>query len=245
MRLKRIFPALGSGMSAGVRMPLQPRPPGLPNRRSLGTYWNSSMKSQGSRYWILSGKSFRHFSDGIIISIPIGTPGRKGWSTSVTTGRPGRIIPRFGILSGPDLDSPEYELNRRDTQHVDASNRPSNREYQHYIHLVELFKSWNYDDVQIAGKSPFLIQDPLFNALLMRSNEGLIRMGQLLGRAAEVDQLQRWQALSKKHFHQKLYCPDQKGYIYYDLRGNRPLKALSSSSFVPLSGRDSTDRDSW
>ncbi len=132
------------------------------------------------------------------------------------------------------LDSPEYQLNRRDTQHVDASNRPSNREYQHYIHLVELFKSWNYDDVQIADKSPFLIQDPLFNALLMRSNEGLIRLGQLLGKEAEVAQLQRWHALSKTHFHEKLYCPNQKGYVYYDLRGNRRLNALSSSSFVPL-----------
>ncbi len=137
-----------------------------------------------------------------------------------------------GIWEG--LDSPEYLLNRRDTQHVDAANRPSNREYQHYIHLVELFKSWEYDDAKIAESSPFLIQDPLFNALLIRSNEGLIRMGNLLGRQDEVDQLQRWQERSLSHFHRKLYSPAQKAYVYYDLRAQQQLQAVSSSSFVPL-----------
>ena len=132
------------------------------------------------------------------------------------------------------LDSPEYELNRRDTQHVDASNRPSNREYQHYIHLVELFKSWDYDDVQIAEKSPFLIQDPLFNSLLIRSNESLILLGKRIGKDVEVAQLQKWQALSKAHFHKKLFSEQRKAYVYFDLRANRRLDALSSSSFTPL-----------
>ena len=132
------------------------------------------------------------------------------------------------------LDSPQYELNRRDTQHVDAANRPSNREYQHYIHLVELFKSWDYDDSKIAAQCPFLIQDPLFNALLIRSNEGLIRLGKLLGRQKEVAQLQQWQELALSNFHKKLYNPGKKAYVYYDLRAERQLPDVSSSSFVPL-----------
>jgi neutral trehalase len=132
------------------------------------------------------------------------------------------------------LDSPEYELNRRDTQHVDAANRPSNREYQHYIHLVELFKSWDYEDSKIAAQSPFLIQDPLFNALLIRSNEGLIRLGKLLGRQEEVARLQQWQQRALSNFHDKLYSPEKKAYVYYDLRAGRHLPDVSSSSFVPL-----------
>jgi neutral trehalase len=132
------------------------------------------------------------------------------------------------------MDSPSYDLNRRDTQHVDAANRPSNREYEHYIHLVELFKSWDYEDAKIGANSPFLIQDPLFNALLMRSNEGLIRLGKLLGREAEVARLEQWQERSLKHFHKKLYSPLNKAYVYYDLRNERKLEAVSSSSFIPL-----------
>lgn len=132
------------------------------------------------------------------------------------------------------LDSPQYELKRRDTQHVDAANRPSNREYQHYIHLVELFKKWDYNDSRIAASCPFLVQDPLFNALLIRSNEGLIRLGKLLGRKDEVARLQQWQSRSLSNFHRKLYSPLKKAYVYFDLRANRQLEDVSSSSFVPL-----------
>ena len=132
------------------------------------------------------------------------------------------------------LDSPEYELQRRDTQHIDASNRPSNREYQHYIHLIEQFKSWKYRDADIAAKAPFLIQDPLFNALLIRSNESLIRLGRQLGETRRVRQLEAWQQKAKTRMQEKLWDPDQKAYVYYDLRGERKLPSVSSSSFVAL-----------
>ena len=133
-----------------------------------------------------------------------------------------------------DLDSPEYQLERRDTKHVDASNRPSNREYQHYIHLIELFKEWKYDDALIAQKCPFLIQDPLFNAMLIRSNESLIRLGTLLHKVAAVKQLESWNEKAKKNFQTKLYDLDLQAYIYFDLRAGRPMKHVSSSSFAPL-----------
>ena len=132
------------------------------------------------------------------------------------------------------LDSPEYELHRRDTQHVDASNRPSNREYQHYIHLIELFKQWSYDDKQIAEKCPFLIQDPLFNAMLIRSNESLIRLGNLLGKIEEVDQLKRWNKRAKLNFDRKLFDHELQAYVYYDIRNKRSINYVSSSSFAPL-----------
>ncbi len=133
-----------------------------------------------------------------------------------------------------NLDSPEYELNRRDTQHVDASNRPSNREYQHYIHLLELFKEWKYDDALIAEHCPFLIQDPLFNAMLIKSNESLINLGNVLGKKEKVEQLEKWQALAKDSFNQKLFSAELGAYVYYDLRNERHLNYVSSSSFAPL-----------
>ena len=103
------------------------------------------------------------------------------------------------------MDSPEYELERKDNLHIAASHRPSNREYQHYIHLIELFKSWKYDDDLIASKSPFLVQDPLFNAMLIASNEALITIGNVLNKTKEVAQLKAWNTLSKKSYQDKLY----------------------------------------
>ena len=132
------------------------------------------------------------------------------------------------------FEVPSYDLPRKDTTHIDASHRPTNAEYCYYIHLIELFKSWNYNDALIAQNSPFLVQDPLFNSMLIASNNSLINLGELLGRDAQVAQLQTWNTRAKQRFNQKLFDPDLGGYIYYDLRGQRALRHLSSSSFAAL-----------
>ncbi len=132
------------------------------------------------------------------------------------------------------MDSPEYQLERKDNLHIAASHRPSNREYQHYIHLIELFKSWKYEDTLISKKSPFLVQDPLFNAMLIASNEALITIGEYLGKSEQVKQLKSWNARSRASYDNKLYDTELKGYVHYDLRNNKPLRHLSSSSFVAL-----------
>ncbi len=129
---------------------------------------------------------------------------------------------------------PDYNLPRKDTQLIDASHRPTNKEYQYYIHLIELFKSWKYNDSEIAEKSPFLVQDPLFNSMLIASNNSLIRLGKLLKRTQEVAQLETWNKQAIASFNHKLWDQDLGGYVYYDLRNNRKLPHLASSSFTPL-----------
>ena len=129
---------------------------------------------------------------------------------------------------------PQYDLPRKDTSLIDASHRPTNAEYCYYIHLIELFKTWNYEDARIAAESPFLVQDPLFNSMLIASNNSLIRLGKLLGRSSQVSQLQAWNTKAKQRFNEKLYDSELGGYVYYDLRGERKLSHLSSSSFTPL-----------
>ena len=132
------------------------------------------------------------------------------------------------------FEVPEYDLPRKDTQLIDASHRPTNAEYCYYIHLIELFKSWNYDDGLIAAHCPFLVQDPLFNAMLIASNNSLLRLGEALGREPQVSQLRAWNDKAIGNFNKKLYNKSLGGYTYYDLRGERELPYLSSSSFTPL-----------
>ena len=132
------------------------------------------------------------------------------------------------------FEVPDYRLNRKDTQLIDASHRPTNKEYQYYIHLIELFKEWHYDDALIASKSPFLVQDPLFNSMLIASNNSLIRLGTLLGKTKQVTQLDTWNTQAKDSMNQKLFDETLQGYVYFDLRNNRKLSHLSSSSFTPL-----------
>lgn len=132
------------------------------------------------------------------------------------------------------FEVPDYNLDRKDTKLIDASHRPTNKEYQYYIHLIELFKKWKYNDELIAQNSPFLIQDPLFNSLLIRSNEALIRLGKMISKDKEVSQLETWQAKAKARMTTKLYDKSINAYVYYDLRNNRKLSHASSSSFAPL-----------
>jgi len=134
-----------------------------------------------------------------------------------------------------NMDSPEYSFERRDIQHVDASQRPSKREYDHYLHIIEIAKENNYNDDKIAELSPFLVQDPLFNSMLIKSNQSLIELYGLIENSQEkVEQLKKWQAKSIKAFNDKLFDEELGAYIHYDLRHEKPLKHISSSSFTPL-----------
>tara|TARA_R110002049_G_scaffold616_7_gene3554 strand:- start:14584 stop:15888 length:1305 start_codon:yes stop_codon:yes gene_type:complete len=133
------------------------------------------------------------------------------------------------------MNPPEYTFERRDTTHVDASERPSKREYDHYLHIIEIAKANNYSDEKIAELSPFLVQDPLFNAMLIKSNESLIKLYQEIGgNADKIDQLKKWQKKSIKSFNNKLFDNELGAYIHYDLRNEKPLRYLTSSSFAPL-----------
>jgi len=133
------------------------------------------------------------------------------------------------------MDSPEYNFERKDTTHVDISQRPSKREYDHYLYIIEIAKEHNYSDRKIAELSPFLVQDPLFNSMLIKSNQSLIELYSLIGNHQEkIDQLKNWQEKSIENFNKKLFNEELGAYIHYDLRNNKPLKYISSSSFSPL-----------
>ncbi len=131
--------------------------------------------------------------------------------------------------------SPDFTFERRDTNHVDASQRPSKKEYDHYLNIIEIAKAHNYSDEKIAELSPFLVQDPLFNTMLIKSNQSLIELYKIIGNNEEkIQQLEVWQAKSIKSFNDKLFNEELGAYVHYDLRNNKPLNYVSSSSFAAL-----------
>ena len=133
------------------------------------------------------------------------------------------------------MNPPEYTFVRRDTSHVDASQRPSKREYDHYLHIIEIAKEHNYDDAKIAELSPFLVLDPLFNAVLIRSNEALINLYQILGgNQSKIDYLKQQQSKSISGLNSKLFNEELGAYVHYDLRNSTQIPYLCSSSFAPL-----------
>ena len=133
------------------------------------------------------------------------------------------------------INSPKYEFKRRDTDHVDASERPTKIEYNNYIHILEIAKGYNYDDKLIAENSPFLVQDPLFNSILIRSNQGLIRLFKLIGGHDEkINYLEEKQAKGIQSLNKKLFNQNLGAYTHYDLRNDESIPLISSSSFTPM-----------
>eukprot|EP00850_Spirogloea_muscicola_P000822 SM000003S11067 [mRNA] locus=s3:623499:626531:- [translate_table: standard] len=79
---------------------------------------------------------------------------------------------------------------RRDLNHVNASMRPDKDTYDHYLTLLYLFKSHNYDYKKLYWVSPFRVTDLCINSILFRANRDLRWLAVKLGKdevAAEID----------------------------------------------------------
>jgi len=83
------------------------------------------------------------------------------------------------LAAVPADDIAPYQ--RRDTQHVDASQRPTQFEYDRYVALVQGFRTLGWDNSRLHDASPFQVVDPGFNAILIHSDQALARLAQVMG----------------------------------------------------------------
>lgn len=121
---------------------------------------------------------------------------------------------------------------RKDNKNVDAAERPTNEHYKRYISLIDTFVACKYDDEQIAKQSPFLVQDVLFNSMLIKSNNSLILIGDLLKK--DTSEIKQWNDLAIKSMNTKLWDEETGFYYAYDLRNNKRIPIKVSSGFMPL-----------
>ncbi|OEK05901.1 MGH1-like glycoside hydrolase domain-containing protein [Roseivirga misakiensis] len=127
-------------------------------------------------------------------------------------------------------DIPPYK--RYDNLKADPSERPSDKDYDIYVYLMELGKRHQYDGKEIAKDCPFLVQDTLFNAMLIRSNEALIKLGSKLG--LDTKEVEEWNAQSKITFDQKLWVESLLSYAPYDLQNDRHIALKEIGAFTSL-----------
>jgi len=134
-------------------------------------------------------------------------------------------------LSNADL--PPYT--RQDLQNPKAArHRPTDLDYDRYVHLVDLFRQNNYDERAIFEVCPFLVQCPLFNGILSKSNEALIKIGALLGE--DIAEILQWHELTLFSLNEKLWDEEWGLYNAFDLRHNCLLPVETSSGILPLFG---------
>ena len=73
---------------------------------------------------------------------------------------------------------------RRDLDHVDAAERPTVDDYARYVRIVEAYRDRGYRD-DALDTHPFVMVDPLFNALLAWSEEALAEIADVIGEPSE------------------------------------------------------------
>lgn len=122
---------------------------------------------------------------------------------------------------------------RKDVQHIKRDQRPKNFDYNCYLYLLDIIKNSNYEDQKIFEKTPLAVQDPLFNALLIRSNEALIKLAHLAGENDKISQIDKWYVKSLEAI-DKLYDPKEGVYFPFDLINKKMIRKLTNSCFAPI-----------
>ncbi|TNE27866.1 MAG: hypothetical protein EP349_08640 [Alphaproteobacteria bacterium] len=122
---------------------------------------------------------------------------------------------------------------RRDTDLVDAAQRPPKKEYDHYLALVQLFRENNYDHQTLRPVLPFRIADVGINAILLRANRDLLWLMQVVEQHENEETVQNWVTLQTEAF-EKLWCAEKQAYCSYDLIAEKQIDMVTSGSFLPL-----------
>lgn len=124
------------------------------------------------------------------------------------------------------------DYTRRDTSFADPSERPTKEQYDRYVWLLEMGKRHAYDGPGIAEESPFLIQDSLINAVLIKSNESLINIGKRLN--LDTAEAKEWQSQSLPAYRDKLWNEDLACFTTYDLRGEQQIMHKEIGGIFPV-----------
>jgi len=136
----------------------------------------------------------------------------------------------FSQIEIPLGSIPPYK--RQDTSLANEDERPTQEKYDRYVYLLELGKKYKYDGRQIAEESPFLIQDSMMNAILIKSNDSLIQIAQDL--KLDAGQVKEWQQLSQSNYDQKLWNEELGTYVGYDLRHEKQMMHREIGGLIPL-----------
>ena len=122
---------------------------------------------------------------------------------------------------------------RRDTQHVDSSQRPTKFEYDRYIALVELFRACNWDNTKLHDASPFQVVDPGFNAILIHSDQSLARLAAVIGEVA-ISEMAEARASRALQAMDTLWSADKGQYVPFDRIKRRPVDSASIGGMLPV-----------
>ena len=98
-----------------------------------------------------------------------------------------------GMDNSPAWDEPlaatpevsNEHLERRDVVTVSAKQRPSTKEYRHYLGIVSALREAGWDTERQVRDSPFAVEDPAFTAITGRAASDLADIADVCGAGRE------------------------------------------------------------
>jgi hypothetical protein len=133
-------------------------------------------------------------------------------------------------LSG--VPSADHErLARRDTATVAAALRPTDRDYRHYLGIVEALRSEGWDTERQVEASPFAVEDPAFTAIAIR---GAMELGAAAGEIGmDAAALGAFVDVARSGL-ASLWDDEVGWYRPYDVRAGRALGPIGATGSVAL-----------
>ena len=171
------------------------------------------------------------------------------WMSARDPGRTGLVAVLHNWETGSD-NSPAWDaalarvptttrtpIRRRDTGHVDPAMRPSDVDYQRYIHLVDAYRAAGWDPARQWAVAPFKVAEVQTTAILARATEDLGALATTFGSdrvAAELrDMRQRLCAGLARQWR-----PALGRFVSHDLLAERDIETPTHAGFVPLLALD-------
>ncbi|MGB8983954.1 MAG: trehalase family glycosidase [Anaerolineales bacterium] len=124
------------------------------------------------------------------------------------------------------------EFQRGDTRYVPAIERPHPADYERFIHLIDVFRKLHYAPKELLAGSPFLVQDVLFNAILLRADEDLRSLASIVNQP--TDEIDGWLSRVRLNFNARFWDDEAGLYYDYDVRSGKPIRVNTASTFLPL-----------
>jgi len=125
---------------------------------------------------------------------------------------------------------PPHEFRRRDLDHADAADRPTDLDYGRYVRLAAVYRDHHYDDA--TTPHAFAVEDPAFNALLILSEHALARIAATLGFDPTPH---REQAAALTTALVETLFDEQSGlFVCRDVLDGTPIREYAVTGLVPL-----------
>lgn len=131
---------------------------------------------------------------------------------------------------------PQYE--RLDLLHVAAKNRPTNKDYDLFVYLLEQMRAVDWDQKKYLNEAPLQVEDVLFNSVLCRANLDLADIADLLGE--DSSEARTWHERTAAAMNSKLWSDDNTTYYSYDRVAGKLLQDETIAAFHSLYGRTAT-----